>query len=255
MNEYQSRIADAVKSDIDARVQKLKGRRLDLSKHWHIVFPDGFKPGLNTLPVVTANGSSQHLIAELQFELGKDLDLDIDRISIIEKDEGYQPEKNAGLNDSLDLLNDIVVSLNDFIQGLDKQLTLFPLKSNQPVVVSGKSNGGGVDRVRQKIANSDALPVWFKQIADDEVKEKLLDKLADAWLQYQKSSIEPVTLKGFFDKYTEHLKSRGHLYHYCTYKGKPVQLSDEGFCSEAYCSKKPYNHPCSLSLLKFGKEV
>ncbi len=255
MNDYQSRIAEAVKSDIDARVQKLKGRYIDLSKNWHIVFPDGFKPGLNTLPVVTANGGAQHLIAELRFTLNNTLDLDIDKIEIIEKDEGYQPEKNAGLNDSLDLLNDIVVSLNEFIQGLDKQLTLFPVKSGRSVTVQGKTDVSNTDDIREKLANSSALPRWFKEIADDEIKEKLLDKLADAWLQYQKSTLEPVTLKGFFDKYTGHLKNRGHLYHFCTYKGKPVHLSDQGLCTEAYCSKKPYNNPCSLATLKFGKEV
>jgi hypothetical protein len=255
MNDYQSRIAEAVKSKIDARVQSLRGKYLDLSENWHIVFPDGFRPGENVLPVITANGSSQHLIAELRFTLNNTLDLDIGKVDIVDRDEQYHAERNGDLNDSLDLLNDIVVSLNDFIQGLDKQLTLFPVTSGRSVAVKGKTDVGNTDVIRENLATSSALPQWFKEIADDEIKEKLLEKLADAWLQYQKSTLEPVTLKGFFEKYTEHLKNRGHLYHFCTYKGKPVHLSDQGLCTEAYCSKKPYNNPCSLATLKFGKEV
>jgi len=56
----------------------------------------------------------------------------------------------------------------------------------------------------------------------------------------------------FFAKYTAHLLNAGHLHHYCTYKGKPVEINDRGFCQEAYCSKKPFNEKCNIPKLRFG---
>ena len=257
MSDYKQLIRSKIKDDIDKRVQKLKTKLINLSEDWRILFPHGFRPGLNIIPIITNNGTSEHLIAELHFELADDLDLDIDEVDIVNKDDVWKPEKQAELNDSLDVLNNIVVSLNDFMQNFSikmpsGQMQLFPsLLPSAPSDVPVIDRDAG--RIKTEISNSLHLPEWFKQIRDSDVRNDLLSKLAEAYQQYQKSSPTPVTLKSFFDKYTEHLRRQGHLHHFCSYKGKPVQLSDDGKCLEQYCSKRPYQGRCSVATLRFGK--
>ena len=259
MNDYKQLIKTKIKDDIDKRIQKLKTKLINLSENWRILFPNGFRPGLNIIPIITKNGTSEHLIAELHFQLADDLDLDIDEVKIVNKDDVWKPAKQAELNDSLDVLNSIVVSLNDFMQSFSiklpsGQMQLFPSllpSASSNVVAVGDNNGA--ERIKTEISNSLHLPDWFKQIRDSNVRNDLLHKLADAYQQYQKSSPTPVTLKSFFEKYTEHLQNQGHLHYYCSYKGKPVQLNDDGKCLEQYCTKKPYQGHCTVPVLRFGK--
>ncbi len=222
MSDYKQLIRSKIKDDIDKRIQKLKTKLINLSEDWRILFPHGFRPGLNIIPIITNNGTSEHLIAELHFELADDLDLDIDEVDIVNKDHVWKPEKQAELNDSLDVLNSIVVSLNDFMQSFSiklptGQMQLFPSllpSASSNVVAVGDNNGA--ERIKTEISNSLHLPDWFKQIRDSNVRNDLLHKLADAYQQYQKSSPTPVTLKSFFEKYTEHLQNQGHLHYYCS---------------------------------------
>jgi len=261
MSEYQQLIRRAVKDQIDARIGKLKSTYLNLADDWRIIFPAGFRPGINTLPVVADNGSEKRQIAMLEFELADDLDLDIDKIKVVEVDTIYESlHQQPDLGDSLDMLNDIMISLNEFIGGLTfnvpkGQMQMFPsmLPASDRKV---HMNVGASDdlRIRREIEQSLYLPDWFRNIKDAKVREELLGKLADAYQQFEKSSPEPVTLKLFFEKYTEHLKNQGHLHYWCSYKGKPVKLTDAGLCTERYCSKKPYSGRCDVPVLKFGKE-
>jgi hypothetical protein len=259
MSDYKQLIKTKIKDDIDKRIQKLKIRLINLSDDWRILFPNGFRPGLNIIPVITNNGASEHIVAELHFELEDDLDLDIDNVKIVNKDNVWRPEKQAELNDSLDVLNNIVVSLNGFMQSFSFKLpsgqmqlfpSLLPSAASNDVVVGDNS---GSERIKAEISNSLHLPDWFKQIRDANVRNDVLRKLAEAYQQYEKSSPTPVTLKSFFDKYTDHLQSQGHLHFFCSYKGKPVQLSDDGKCIEQYCTKKPYQGHCTVPVLRFGK--
>ena len=257
MNDYQTLIIDKVKPRIDDRIKKLRSRYINLSDDWHIVFPKGFRPGKNDVPVICNNGSQERLIASLIFELGEDLDLNIDDIDIVDQDRIWHPPKEAELNESLDILNHVVVSLNEFIQGLsitlpNKQLSLFP--SMLPGSDSGSVVDLGIERIRNELSDSEYLPAWFTQIHDSNVREKLLHKLAEAYQQYQRSASGDRSLQSFFEKYTSHLKAQGHLYHYCPYKGKRVDIDADGRCNETYCSKKPYHAQCTQPVLKFGKE-
>jgi hypothetical protein len=257
VKDYKTLITEKVKPEIEKRIQKLRSRYIELSDDWHIEFPKGFKPGRNDVPVICKNGNQERIIASLQFELGEDLDLNIDDIDVADEDRIWHPPKEAELNESLDILNHVIVSLNEFIQGLtitlpNKQLSLFP--SMLPRSESGSVVDLGIERIREEISESEYLPMWFTQIHDSSVREKLLRKLAEAYQQYRHSASGDPSLKSFFEKYTMHLKSQGHLYHHCPYKGKRVNLDAEGHCSETYCSKKPYHSRCTQPMLKFGKE-
>jgi hypothetical protein len=98
------------------------------------------------------------------------------------------------------------------------------------------------------------LPEWLKSISNKQLYDELIDKLVSAYVQYQRSSGGQSSIKDFFEKYTSHMLSHGHLHHWCKYKGKPVELDERQFCTDAFCSKKLYNSSCPLAVLKFGKE-
>ncbi len=100
--------------------------------------------------------------------------------------------------------------------------------------------------------HSPLLPDWLATIQTKDVFEQLLDKLAEGLLHYQKQVGHTVDLKEYFSMYTDHLLKQNKLHHYCKYKSQPVDIGENGYCQEGYCSKKPYNSTCPLATLKFG---
>ena len=101
---------------------------------------------------------------------------------------------------------------------------------------------------------SSYLPEWFKTISSHEIRNSLLEKLTEGYIHYKTKLGRDVPLSEFFSEYTNHLKKTDKLHDYCPYKAKGVNLTEQGHCLEDYCSKKPYNAPCSVPVLKFGKK-
>ena len=296
-NGYKKLITDRIKSAVNNWIDelKVKHKELLLTKQWKIIFPKGFQSGHVVLPVVTAAKKGKHLIAEVQFVLPDDLELDMEGIELVLKNEPYKPDAKAKradvgpvpLDESIDVLNDMLLGLNSFLQNLNfsmpgiampgssKPTTLFSnpinVKKDQAQLkinplgnanghnnfihrdsINGSSNDSVIDKIKKEMINSNYLPDWIKTIDSRDVWDQLLTKLAEAFLHYQQQVGKSVDLKEFFEKYTEHLLSQGKLYHYCKYKSKPVKLNTNNHCTENYCSKKPYNASCPLITLKFG---
>jgi len=113
-------------------------------------------------------------------------------------------------------------------------------------------NDGDIDSIRKKLLQSQYLPDWFRTIEAREIREQLLSKIAESLAHYQKQIGHTVDLQEFFNKYTEMLLKQDKLYYYCKYKSKPVELDENQFCEETYCSKKPYHAQCSNATLRFG---
>jgi len=293
-NGFKKLITDSIKAAVNNWIDDLKEKQKDLllTKQWKIIFPKGFQPGHNVLPVVTSSKSGKHLIAEVQFVLPDNLELDMVGLQLILKNEPYihlEKEKKTGpvpLDESIDVLNDMIIGLNSFLQNLNFSVPgvamptsagvsgLFnnPFKAKQdqaqikinPIVTANgnsnfihrdsinTNNDSIIDRIKKQMINSNNLPDWIKTIESKEVWDQLLTKLAEAFYHYQQQVGKAVDLKEFFEKYQEHLLSQGKLYHYCRYKSKPVSLDTNNHCTENYCSKKPYNSTCPMATLKFG---
>jgi len=272
-DEYKKLIMDRINDEINRWIGELKEQHQDLllTRQWQVLFPKGFQPGHIVIPVVTGGKQGKHLIGEIEFVLPDDLNLDINEVKLALKDEAYQeqkPVKPVSIDEPLDLLNRVVVGMNDFLKSLSiampagEQLSLFQTfstgKDNEKKVMNGASIlqpfGSDLERIKREMLSSTYLPEWIKTIEDKQVYGEFIDKLVPAYVQYQRSSSGSSSLKDFFEKYTSHLLSHGHLHYYCKYKGKPIELDDWEHCTEAYCSKKPYNSKCPMAVLKFGKE-
>ena len=271
-DEYKRLIFDKIKTEINNWIDIVKKKHNDLllTKQWQILFPKGFTSGHNALAVVTNSKDGKHLVGEVQFVLPANLDLNIDDIELVLKDEPYvetkektQNHKPVPIDDSIDILNRLILGINEFVQTISlnvpvsQQLSLFssPAKSsqNKGVSVIRQDSFTGIDNVKQQMLNSPYLPEWIIAIESKKVYDELIDKLAQAYSQYQKQSNGITGFKDFFEKYEKHLLSHGHLHYYCKYKGKPVSLDEKGHCTELYCSKKPYNNSCPMATLKFGQ--
>ncbi len=261
-NGYKKQIAEKIKNAVNDWIDDLKNKHQDLliTKQWNILFPKGFQSGFNILPVVTSAKHGKHLVAEIQFVLPDTLELDIDQMELILKNEPYiQEEQETSnqpsippLNDSIDLLNDIVLGLNSFLQNTritiprtsSPLLNLFgKADTNQSIIfksseenkthtTTNKTNGLNIspmkdetelDRIKISMKNSPDLPDWIRTIESREIWNEVLDKLAQAYIHYNNQLGYSVDLKTFFEKYTQHLLHQNKLHHYCTYKSKPVR--------------------------------
>jgi len=264
-----------------------------LTKQWKIIFPKGFNEGHNVLPVVTSSKNGKHLIAEVQFVLPDNLELDMVGLQLVLKNEPYIPSKKqkktgpVPLDESFDILNDMVIGLNSFLQNLNFSMPGIAMPSsarettffNDPLIVkkdqsqlkinsinnvngstnfihnnsiNNTNNNSIIDNIKKQMINSNYLPEWIKTIESRDVWDQLLTKLSEAFYHYQQQMGKAIELKDFFEKYSEHLLNQSKLYHYCKYKSKPVSLDSNNHCLENYCSKKPYNSACPMTTLKFG---
>jgi len=273
-DEYKKLIMERVRDEINRWIDELKGKHpeLLLTKQWHILFPKGFLPGHNMIPVVTHSKDGQHLVAEMQFVLPDDLNLDIEDIQLVLKDEGFEEAHASSeevklrsapvpVDEPLDMLNRIVLGINEFIGSLgtrpiqvgnvQPKPNLTNGSANSPIRVLGSENSD-LEDLKCRMINSSLLPEWIKSIELKTTYDEVISKLAIAFQQYQRQTMGRSDLGEFFAKYTAHLLNAGHLHHYCSYKGKPVELNEKGYCQEAYCSKKPFNDKCNVPKLRFG---
>ena len=254
-NGYKKLITDRIKSAVNNWIDelKVKHKELLLTKQWKIIFPKGFQSGHVVLPVVTAAKKGKHLIAEVQFVLPDDLELDMEGIELVLKNEPYKPDAKAKradvgpvpLDESIDVLNDMLLGLNSFLQNLNfsmpaiamptasasttlfgnplnvkkdqSQLKINPLSNvnaNNNFVHNNYLNGSGnnsvIDSIKKEMINSNYLPDWIKTIESREVWDQLLTKLAEAFYHYQQQMGKAVDLKEFFDKYPYWKKSEVH---------------------------------------------
>lgn len=267
MSDYQKPILDRVKSRINEWLETLKQKapELLLTRQWRIVWPSGFQQGQNTMPVITSCKDGEYLIGEIQLVLPPSLELDLEAVELVLKEE---PNKGTGkvqsvpsINDPLDLLNDLVVGINSFLSGMPLQpmampdsehrSVFAPLKvqplSGQPTVLSDQHVA-----LKEKIAKSPHLPEWFKSIESRDVAQAVLSKLAEGYAQYNLRKGYTTPLSEYFEDYTEALLKQNKLHQHCPYKGRGVEMDYQGHCKEAFCSKKPHSSPCSVPHLRFG---
>ena len=272
--DYKSQITQRVKDAINNWIDDLKEKDHDLllTKQWNVIFPRGFRSGYNSLPVVTNSKHGKHLVGEVGFVLPESLELDMESIELTLKNEPYkenqkQVSRHKSLNEPLDVLNNIIMNANAFLQGLsptsihpqNKPLNLqspgtSPLNisrgaASQSVRINQNDD---IDDIRKQLLRSKYLPDWFRTIESLEIREQLITRIAESLAHYQRQVGHSVDLQEFFNKYTEMLLKQDKLYHYCKYKSKPVELDSDGYCLENYCSKKPYHSQCPNATLRFG---
>ena len=282
-DDYKQQISRRIKDGVNDWIDKLKTEHsnLLLTKQWQVIWPKGFKAGQTVIPVVTGSKKGKHLIGEVQFLLPDNLELDYDAVELILKNEPFNIQKAKAktaipvpLDEPIDILNNLVLGVNDFINSLNLSIPAtqtnkpFPIQqpsrvtptiSANPVVLGAAPpfNNGDVnliEQVRDQMLRSQYLPEWFKAIRNKEIWDTLLSKLAEGFIHYQKKIGHTVDLEDYFRMYTDHLKEAGKLHNYCKYKSQPVSLNSSGHCQESYCSKKPYNSTCSYATLKFGQQ-
>jgi len=284
MSEYRKAITERIKESLNNWIETLKKEHpeLLLTKQWNVLFPKGFSSGYNVLNVITGSKKGQHLVAQVEFVLPRDLELDFDDIELVLKNEPYKASKKetkhkdvpVPIDEPIDVLNNIVSGVNTFLGSLNisvpstqsftgfNQLTekqqpirVSPLLStttqNVPVAAA-TPNDNLVERIKAEMFKSAHMPDWLKTIESKEVFEALMQKLAEGFVSYQAKLGRPVEMKDYFDLYETHLKEKDKLHFFCKYKGKPVSHDSNGYCLESYCSKKPYRSKCSYSTLKFG---
>ena len=283
MDDYKKMIRESISSEIGEWIERLKTQTPDLkfTRQWKVIFPRGFEVGNNILPVVTGSKEGMRLIGEVSFLLPDSLELDTDELNLTLKNEPFketvEPKiRPEPMEDSLDLLNRMVVSINEFLSGVEidhpgnqdnRRRTPFfgtdTVKERNKLNVISFDNGilgqtkvssDKLDTIKREMLASSQLPWWFKTITSYDIRDSLLEKLTEGYIHYKTKLGRDVPLEEFFREYTSHLKQSDKLHDYCPYKAKPVNLTDKGHCLEDYCSKKPYKAPCSVPLLKFGKK-
>ncbi len=280
--DYKSQIVGRVKEGINRWIEDLKGKHpeLLLTRQWKLIWPKGFNEGQNMIPVVTSSKQGKYMVGEVQFVLPANLDLDMDAVELVLSDEPYAPDRTtaadaqASLDEPLDLLNDLVKGISGFLQSLNvtvpslRPAELFrdplipkdhpsnPLSIHRPSEpISSRLSATeleSVDEVKRQMRRSPYLPDWYESIQSSQVADDLLRRLAEGFLHYQRQTGRGVTLQEYFNQYTDYLQKEGKLHTYCKYKGKAVRLDSDDWCTEPYCSKKPFHSECPQTTLHFG---
>lgn len=283
-NGYRKAITERIKESVNNWIETLKKEHptLLLTKQWNVLFPKGFKEGFNCLNVTTSSKKGQHLIAQIEFVLPRDLELDFDDMDLVLKNEPYKESEKetkhkavpVPVDEPIDVLNNMIMGVNSFLGSLNINVPSTPsfsgfnqlTEKQQPMKVSpmlsttpqnipmaaAPPNDNLVEKVKNTMLKSEYLPEWLKTIENRDVFEALMQKLSEGFIHYQKKIGHAVDLKEYFDLYESHLKEQGKLHYYCKYKGKPVKHDSNEYCLESYCSKMPYKSKCSYSTLKFG---
>lgn len=280
--DYKKHITERIKDRVNHWIEELKGKHpeLLLTKQWRILWPKGFTEGQNVIPVVTSSKQGKYLAGQVQFVLPQDLELDMDAVELVLKDEPYEADREVStkipvpMDEPLDLLNDLVLGINGFLQSLNITVpTAGPAEIFKNPLIPRENRGNplpihrpgesasthlsiteleSVDEVKRQMRRSPYLPDWFESIQSREVADDLLRRLAEGYLHYQRQVGRGVSLEEYFKRYTDYLRKEGKLHHYCKYKGKPVRLDSDDWCTETYCSKKPFNSQCPQTTLRFG---
>jgi hypothetical protein len=265
---YRDQVTAKIRDAVNQWLDKLKKEKpeLQLTRQWKIQFADGFVPGHASIPVVTGSKKGKHLIAEVGFIVPDNLEIDLEDLELSLLDEPFKQKKQQVVQPAIDqplgVLNDIIVGVNNFLSELSftsipgqavkkVNLTPSPQMINRLKVNTGSNNQQDIGDVRKQIRASNMLPEWLRSISNLEVYNSLIDKIAEGYVQYSKTS--NVTLPEFFKLYEDYLKKEGKLFDYCKYKAQAVDLDDNnGQCLESYCSKKPFNKQCNQAIAKFG---
>ena len=285
-NGYRKAITERIKESVNNWIDTLKKeqKELLLTKQWQVQWPKGFSEGFNCLNVVTGSKKGKYLIAQVEFVLSRDLELDFDDIELVLKNEPFKESKKKTkhkvvpipIDEPIDVLNNMIMGVNSFLGSLNLNIPAAPsftgfnqlanpqqqpikvspmlstTTQSVPVAAAPPLSDNLVDKLKGEMYKSEHLPVWLKTIENREVFEALMQKLTEGFIHYQKKIGHAVDLKEYFDLYESHLKEQGKLHYYCKYKGKPVKHDSNEYCLESYCSKMPYKSKCSYSTLKFG---
>ena len=280
---YRDQVTAKIKDAVNQWLDKLKKEKpeLQLTRQWKIQFDNGFVPGHTSLPVVTSSKKGKHLIAEVGFIVPDNLEIDLDDLELSLMDEPFKQKKISKMSPSVDeplgVLNDVIIGINNFLaeitfssspvvpvtpRGMQSTVTpMAGIQVSQPIRSGGlkvnqgfgSSSQSTIDDVKDRIKSSMMLPDWLKSINNMSVYNALLDKIAEGYLQYSKTS--NVSIPDFMKLYEDYLTKEGKLYDYCKYKAQAVELDDSNnHCQEGYCSKKPFNKVCDQSIKKFGKK-
>ena len=270
---YKDEITTRIKDTVNDWIERLIEQKPDLhlTRQWKLVHDNGFLPGHSVLPVVTNSKIGPHLIGEVGFQVSSDLEIDLDDIEFTQKDESYKVDKKVNdirhISEPLDLLNEILVGINGFIASLSfpephrtvqMALPFGGVKASSVInparVKSQQASLQDIDEVRLQIKHRTVLPEWLRTISNSDVHDRLIDKIAESYLQYTDKAGNQVSIQEFLKMYEDYLKREGKLYDYCSYKAKGVELDEKDICQESYCSKKPFNKTCEHAGLKFGSK-
>jgi len=267
---YRDQVTAKIRDAVNQWLDKLKKEKpeLQLTRQWKIQFENGFVPGHASIPIITGSKKGKHLIAEVGFIVPDNLEIDLDDLELSLLDEPFKQKRQqvvqAAIDQPLGILNDIIVGVNNFLSELSftsipgqtvkkVNLTPSPQMINRLKVNTGSHNQQDIGDVRKQIRASNMLPEWLRSISNLEVYNTLIDKIAEGYVQYSKTS--NVTLPEFFKLYEDYLKKEDKLFDYCKYKAQPIELDkNNGQCLESYCSKKPFNKQCNQAITKFGKK-
>ncbi len=275
--DYKAQITTQVKDAINRHIEQLKQDHAELllTKQWRIHWPKGFGEGNNCVAVVTSCKAGQYLVGQVQFVLPPSMELDLETVELELKDEPFIEERSiqnsSSPDDPLDLLNDLVTGINGFLESLSggiqpvrnqifEEKRLFGSSPGKPLAVHSfmdagtvKDSGSIADTKRQML-RSPYLPEWYSSIYSQQVADDLLSKLAEGYLSYCHKRGRTVNLEEYFRQYSDYLLREDKLHHYCAYKAKPIDLDSDNWCTESYCSKKPYHAECSQTTLRFGAQ-
>ena len=273
MDNYKKQLSDKVKQSIVDWISRLKIEHPNqlIRSNFKILFPKGFKAGQNTIPIVTPAKKGKRLIGEIGFYLLDDLVLNVDEVELTLKNEPYKEGRNKkeqtasvkSIDSPLDVINNIIVSASELMGSLSgmggpvnkPQSPRFgsPVKASPLGVLVDKAPTDEVSKtVRLMLLHPD-LPEYVKTIQDRTVKDRLLEKMSEAYLHYSNTMSRHIDLPEFFELWTKQLDDDGRIQTHCKWKGIPITLDDNGWCTEYNCSKLPYRAKCPQTTYKFGR--
>ena len=272
MDNYKKQISDRLKQSISDWIAQQKTEHPDqlLRSNWKILFPKGFIAGQNTIPVMTPAKGGKRLIAEIGFYLQDDLVLNVEETELTLKNELYREKRKKksdvetkSIDSSLDVINHIILGASDIMASLSgistpekrPQLPKFgsPTKASLISPIVEKAPTDEVTKaVRLMLVHPD-LPEYVKTIQDKTIRDRLLEKMSEAYLHYSNTMGRNIDLSEFFDLWTKQLDEQGRIHTHCKWKGIPITLDNNGWCTEYNCSKLPYRSKCPQSTYKFGR--
>lgn len=270
MDNYKKQITEKVKQSVSEWIARLKTEHPDqlLRSNWKILFPRGFVAGQNTISVVTPAKGGKRLIAEIGFFLQDDLVLDVEESEVNLKNEPYKEKKKKGkqelrsVDSSLDVINNIILGASEIMASLSgmsapvnrPQLSKFgsPVKSSLDSPMVEKAPTDEITKTVRLMFLHPDLPEYVRTIQDKTVRDRLLEKMAKAYLHYSNTMGRNIDLPEFFDLWTKQLKDQGKIHPHCKWKGIPIELDKNGWCQEFNCSKLPYRAKCPQTTFKFG---
>ena len=272
MDNYKKQITDRVKQSISDWITQQKTEHPDqlLRSNWKIHFPKGFSAGQNTLPVLTPAKGGKRLVGEVGFYLQDDLVLNVEETELTLKNEPYREKKKKknevevkSIDSSLDVINNIILSASEIMASLSgmstsvnrPQLPKFgsPIKSSiESPMVEKAATDEVTNTVRLMLLHPD-LPEYVRTIQDKTVRDRLLEKMSEAYLHYSNTMNRQIDLPEFFDLWTKQLDDDGRIHTHCKWKGIPIELDNNGWCTEYNCSKLPYRSKCPQTTYKFGR--